>query len=132
LLVTYGAAVRAADDAADALHRGAERMAKAVADRGELARRVAKARGVAAAMETLAGRAACLEREWGDLWRPTGVEPRSPREMLEWRRRWELAAESGRRGEEAATRQDAAQSRWVDQRRAFEAALVLAGVTLPV
>lgn len=131
LVVSYRAAVRAADDAADALHRGAERMAKALADRAELAKRTAKARGVAAAIEALDGGTERLQFAWREIWLPTGVEPRSPSEMLEWRRRWEGEAESARRREEAHARWNDLRTRSAEQRCAFEAALALAGVKLP-
>lgn len=88
LAEAFEADMRGADELADALYGDAERVAarlQATARAARAAQRVDSARERLERAED--ERRAVLE-EWEDVWRPLGVEPRSPAEMEAWLKDW--------------------------------------------
>ncbi|NLM41973.1 MAG: AAA family ATPase [Firmicutes bacterium] len=87
LAEAYEQSVTAADQKADELWRAADRAARRQALVEQLA-------AVERELEERAGEAAALDQQeaefqhkWEQLWRPVGIKPLSPKEMLEWLQR---------------------------------------------
>lgn len=87
LAAAYVQAVARADELADRLRRESQRVAQRAAFEAQLdaiLRQLERLEEQVAATVALYDR---LQHEWHEAWRPTGVEPRSPKEMRSWLRR---------------------------------------------
>jgi uncharacterized protein YhaN len=91
----YPPLVRAADEIADRLRSGAE----ALAGLAELDHQIERFQNVVELQQTMLrtgeSERATLLHEWSALWKPYGVEPLSPAEMIEWRERWQSLVANG-------------------------------------
>ncbi|WP_437810188.1 AAA family ATPase [Sorangium sp. So ce1078] len=80
----YAELVRVADALADRLRREADRVARLARLLADKARADADQAQLAVERAALSRRAEEAEAAWLELWRPTGVAPRSPEEMRGW------------------------------------------------
>ena len=81
-------AVTRADEIADQLRRDADAVAQAEEKRLQME---AAQRKIEAEMEVLAGLESATQKcqdEWEVAWAESGIQPRSPQEMEEWRENW--------------------------------------------
>jgi hypothetical protein len=81
-------AVIKADEIADQLRRDADAVAQAEEKRLQIQAGQGK---IQSAMEELAGLEAAIQKcqfEWEAAWAESGIQPRSPQEMEEWRENW--------------------------------------------
>ncbi|MFH0937686.1 MAG: AAA family ATPase [Planctomycetota bacterium] len=80
----YEATVGQADTIADRLRREAERVAQQAGWLAEKQNCEQHAEELIANAQKLTEQRAALERQWQDIWRPSGVAIQSPREMRAW------------------------------------------------
>ena len=85
---SYPAAVRHADTLADRLREEADAVAQAEELRWQIQDAEATSQGQQAERRRLEQARQTWENDWSALWRPTGLIPASPAEMLEWREQW--------------------------------------------
>jgi len=85
----YPKSVAAADDVADHLRTEAEAVAQMEEKRVQLTLAENALSLIQAQAERLANGRTGLEARWIQAWEAAGVSPLSPREMFEWRDRWE-------------------------------------------
>ena len=81
-------AVKKADEIADQLRRDADAVAQAEEKRFQIQAGQGK---IQSAMEELAGLESATQKsqsEWEQAWAESGIQPRSPQEMEEWRENW--------------------------------------------
>lgn len=84
LLEVFAGQMKSADEIADRLRREADRVAA-------VARMISDQKSYRESLEWLAKRMAAVlerkqlfEREWADLWQAAGINPRLPKEMIQW------------------------------------------------
>ena len=73
-----------ADEIADRLRREASRVAEMAELQSARGRRVEDLTETEARLQALHERTETVESDWRSLWAPTGIDPRTPREMREW------------------------------------------------
>ncbi|MBI4864171.1 MAG: AAA family ATPase [Candidatus Riflebacteria bacterium] len=117
----YERCVERADDLADRLRREADRVAKKAERDGREQRRLDLSRRLDGARE----RALQGEKEWIELWKPLGIDPLPPREMVGWCRKHEELLSRMSEVRQLSTSVEQVQ-RAIDQcRQELEAALAL-------
>lgn len=92
----YERSVEAADRIADLLREEADQVAARGQLEGERAANAATRLRIAEKEEWLAEERQAFVRQWKDLWRRCGLEPRSPRDMDAWLGRRTIAVERSR------------------------------------
>jgi uncharacterized protein YhaN len=80
----YEGQVGLADLIADRLRREAERVANAAALRAQLETQEEILSGCDSKQETLDQREKELNKTWINIWKPSGISPLSPKEMISW------------------------------------------------
>jgi hypothetical protein len=80
----YFGAIEHADQIADRLRLDADRVARAESITSELAELEQNKLELSAKRGELEQQAAALGAEWSALWKPLGLEPKTPREMRGW------------------------------------------------
>ena len=85
----YPKAVAAADSVADRLRTDAEAVAQMEEKRVQLALAENTLTALRAKMKHLTSDRAALQTKWVKAWKAAGVDPLPPREMFEWRVKWE-------------------------------------------
>jgi uncharacterized protein YhaN len=81
-------ALLAADELADRLRHEAETVAQAAEKRSQILAAAAAAQQAEAEAASLAADSAQASTEWQEIWQPSGLTPRTPAEMEEWRATW--------------------------------------------
>lgn len=79
-------AIALADDVSDRLRIDADRVAQQANLHARQARIQRDLEAGRLTLESLGSQLVDLEREWREVWKGTGIEPRTPPEMTEWRR----------------------------------------------
>jgi len=88
LAESYPAAVRHADTLADRLREEADAVAQAEELRWQIREAAATHQAQQAEEARLEQARQAWSNDWSALWRPTGLVPAAPAEMLEWREQW--------------------------------------------
>lgn len=84
----YPEAVKKADNIADQLRFQAETVAQAEEKRGQIESSLKRIEHAEIRLDDLKERLKTCQSEWTQQWAPSGIEPRSPSEMEEWRDAW--------------------------------------------
>lgn len=80
--------IRKADDIADQLRQQAEAVAQAGEKRSQISNSETLVRGAQEKLTALHGTLEESQTEWAAEWTGSGIKPRSPEEMEEWREAW--------------------------------------------
>jgi len=84
LTEAYELSVRHADELADRLRREADRVAQKVSLLSDRKTREAHLTRLSRKLKNAGAELKSVRAEWSDLWEPTGISPKSPREMRAW------------------------------------------------
>ncbi|MBW1816247.1 MAG: AAA family ATPase, partial [Deltaproteobacteria bacterium] len=123
LFDSYELSVSRADETADRLRREADRvakMAKLLSDSETSKTRMARLKG---RIEDAERELAATRKAWAEVWEPTGVSPRSPREMGGWVRDQEALLDQFSKLNEKAAKATALGSEIQAHRRAMDGCL---------
>lgn len=121
----------AADATSDRLRRESERVgrkASLVAQKAEIEESIRAGELAVAQAQVLVGD---LEAEWQGIWAETGVEPRSPAEMAEWRRNFDWLLELTSKAAEIETEASRRRQSISEAAAALTEAIKVAGLDPP-
>ncbi|MFO8084466.1 MAG: AAA family ATPase [Desulfobacterales bacterium] len=93
LVEAFGKNLKQADDISDRLRREADRVASKVRLMGEKTTMEEQLKALETQLGTAQDEKLQMLQEWADLWKPLGIDERSPKEMIPWTNDFKLVVE---------------------------------------